>query len=193
MYNLKKNIVCFETIDSTQKEVWRQFEEDNIKDSLVIITKKQTDGIGTHGRKWINESKDNILFSIGINFEKKQNLKVTIENLDGVTTEIAKILIDTFYELYKINLIKIKMPNDLILNDKKIGGILTETKLQGNVLKKLVLGIGINTNQKNFIDENIKNIATSINKELNMEINNRLVIENFIEKFEKNLNRRIGI
>ena len=188
-----KNIVCFEIIDSTQKEVWRQFKEKNINDSLVVITKKQTNGIGTHGRKWINESKDNILFSIGINFENEQNIKVTIENLDGVTTEIAKILIDTFYELYKIDLIKIKMPNDLILNDKKIGGILTETKLQGNVLKKLVLGIGINTNQKDFIDENIKDIATSINKELNLEINNRLVIENFIEKFELNLNKRVGM
>ena len=195
MYNneikLDKNIIYFEEIDSTQKEIWRLFEKNKIKDSLVVITKKQINGIGTHGRKWINESDRNILFSIGINFENIDLNEIKINVLDGLTIQIAEMLIEVFKEIYNISSIKIKSPNDLILNDRKIGGILTETKLQGNNLKRLVLGIGINTNQIDFNDKVIKDIATSLKKELKISIDNDLVIKFFIKKLEKNLIKRI--
>ena len=195
MYNneikLDKNIIYFEEIDSTQKEIWRLFEKNKIKDSLVVITKKQINGIGTHGRKWINESDRNILFSIGINFENIDLNEIKINVLDGLTIQIAEMLIEVFKEIYNISSIKIKAPNDLILNDRKIGGILTETKLQGNNLKRLVLGIGINTNQIDFNDKEIKDIATSLKKELKISIDNDLVIKFFIKKLEKNLIKRI--
>lgn len=195
MYNneikLDKNIIYFEEIDSTQKEIWRLFEKNKIKDSLVVITKKQINGIGTHGRKWINESDRNILFSIGINFENIDLNEIKINVLDGLTIQIAEMLIEVFKEIYNISSIKIKSPNDLILNDRKIGGILTETKLQGNNLKRLVLGIGINTNQIDFNDKEIKDIATSLKKELKISIDNDLVIKFFIKKLEKNLIKRI--
>ena len=195
MYNneikLDKNIIYFEEIDSTQKEIWRLFEKNKIKDSLVVITKKQINGIGTHGRKWINESDRNILFSIGINFENIDLNEIKINVLDGLTIQIAEMLIEVFKEIYNISSIKIKSPNDLILNDRKIGGILTETKLQGNNLKRLVLGIGINTNQIDFNDKEIKDIATSLKKELKISIDNDLVIKFFIKKLEMNLIKRI--
>ena len=195
MYNneikLDKNIIYFEEIDSTQKEIWRLFEKNKIKDSLVVITKKQINGIGTHGRKWINESDRNILFSIGINFENIDLNEIKIDVLYGLTIQIAEMLIEVFKEIYNISSIKIKSPNDLILNDRKIGGILTETKLQGNNLKRLVLGIGINTNQIDFNDKEIKDIATSLKKELKISIDNDLVIKFFIKKLEKNLIKRI--
>ena len=183
--------IYFEEIDSTQKEIWRLFEKNKIKDSLVVITKKQINGIGTHGRKWINESDRNILFSIGINFENIDLNEIKINVLDGLTIQIAEMLIEVFKEIYNISSIKIKSPNDLILNDRKIGGILTETKLQGNNLKRLVLGIGINTNQIDFNDKEIKDIATSLKKELKISIDNDLVIKFFIKKLEKNLIKRI--
>ena len=110
MYKLDKNIIYFEEIDSTQKEIWRRFEENKINDSLVVITKKQTNGIGTHGRKWVNEFVGNILFSIGINFDCIQsdpnylNQKtVKIDKLEGITIQIAEILVKTFKEIYGMN------------------------------------------------------------------------------------------
>ena len=82
--------------------------------------------------------------------------------------------------------IDIKLPNDLIINNKKVGGILTETKLQGNRVKDLVIGIGINTNQ-NEISEEIKDISTSIKNEFNIDIDNYLIISEFCNMLEKRL------
>lgn len=188
MYNFRKNIICLNEIDSTQKEIWRQFNCNKINDSCVLIAKKQTAGIGTNGRKWINESDENIIFSIGINLENKD---ITISNIKDITIRLAKFLKEIFEQSYNIKEIKIKHPNDLILNDRKIGGILTETKLRGNLVKRLVIGIGINTNQKEFKIEEIKNIATSIYKELNFKVDNKLIIKLFLEKLEDFFNKEM--
>lgn len=100
------------------------------------------------------------------------------------------ILVEIFKRLYNIN-IQIKSPNDLVINDKKIGGILTESKLQKDLVKYLVIGIGINTNQEEFPKE-INNIATSIKNEFNIEIDNIKIITEFCNKLEEILEKRIG-
>ena len=69
-------------------------------------------------------------------------------------------------------------------NGKKIGGILTETKIQKEQVKKIVIGIGINTNQTEFTEE-IEDIATSIKKEYGIDVENEKIIERFCEEFEK--------
>lgn len=63
-----------------------------------------------------------------------------IEKLEGLTLKIAEILVTIFKNLYAISL-EIKYPNDIVYQGKKIGGILTETKLQGELVKYVVIGI----------------------------------------------------
>ena len=84
---------------------------------------------------------------------------------------------EIFYKLYGISL-DIKFPNDIYCNGKKLGGILTETKVQDGMVRCLVIGIGINTNQTKFADE-IKEIATSVRREFGFEVENRKVISEF--------------
>lgn len=60
--------------------------------------------------------------------------------MEGVTIEIADTIIEVFKKLYQISL-AIKFPNDIVYDGKKIGGILTETKLMGNIVKYMVVGI----------------------------------------------------
>ncbi len=91
-------------------------------------------GSGTHGRKWFTDEKNNIAFS----FLVEANCK--IEKLEGLTVEIAETMVEVFEKLYGISL-GIKFPNDIVYQGKKLGGILTETKLQGEVVKYLVIGI----------------------------------------------------
>jgi BirA family biotin operon repressor/biotin-[acetyl-CoA-carboxylase] ligase len=179
-----KENIYFEEIDSTQKEIWRRIDKKQISNGTVIMAGIQTDGIGTHQRTWYKENKDNIAFSICL----FPNL--TIDKLDNFTYEIAEILVKVFQDLYNIK-IDIKRPNDLIINNKKIGGILTETKIYGNIVKYLVIGIGINTNgtEKN---KEIENISTSINEEFNIKIDNFKVITYFCDLLECNLEKRIG-
>lgn len=174
--------IYYDEIDSTQKEAWRQVEKENIDNGTIIIASSQTAGIGTHGRVWHTEKNNNIAFSIVL-FPN-----CNINKLDNLTFEIAEIWVKIFKELYNIRL-DIKLPNDLMINGKKVGGILTETKLHGSDVRLIVLGIGINTNQKESSDE-IKDISTSIKDEFNIEINNCDVIGEFCNRLEKNLKNK---
>lgn len=173
----------YKKIDSTQNEIWRLIENKNIKNYTIVSSDIQTNGRGTHGRIWHTDEKNNIAFSIYI------ETNCNIEKLNGITVEIANNIVDIFDKDYGITL-DIKEPNDLIINNKKVGGILTESKVVSETVKFLVIGIGINTNKMNF-NEDIKDIATSIKKEFNIEIDTKEFIEKFCNKFYETIKRRI--
>ena len=188
--NLKTNFLgrdfyFYEEIDSTQNEIFRRIKKGQIINGSVIMADIQTAGKGTHGRIWHTDEKGNIAFSFYI------QTNCEIERLDGLTIDIAKILVDMFKEKYKIN-IQIKEPNDLMINNKKIGGILTQGKINGKYIRYLVIGIGININKKYFTND-IKNIATSIKNEFKVDIDREEVIAEFCNIFEKEINRRIKV
>ena len=187
LQNLKTNFVgqdfrYFEKIDSTQAEIWRQLENNTIKNGSLVLANLQTNGIGTHGRNWYIDEAGNITFSLFI----ETNCKA--KKLDGLTLDIAEIFIDIFKNLYNIKL-EIKSPNDIIYNSKKIGGILVQSKSYKEIIKYLVIGVGINTNGKIFNKE-IENIATSIKNEFNIEIDNLKVISCFCNLFEEIIIKR---
>lgn len=125
---------------------------------------------------------ENIAFSVFVEVNDNP------EKLEGLTTTLAQILVDVFKNLYNIDL-SIKLPNDIIYNGKKLGGILTVSKTVGDLAKYLVIGIGIDTNNmpKN---EEVKDLATSIKKEFGIDIDNKKVIANFCNLFEKELIKR---
>lgn len=188
--NLKTNFLgrdfyFYEEIDSTQNEIFRRIKKGQIINGSVIMADIQTAGKGTHGRIWHTDEKGNIAFSFYI------QTNCEIEWLDGLTIDIAKILVDMFREKYKIN-IQIKEPNDLMINNKKIGGILTQGKINGKYIRYLVIGIGININKKYFTND-IKDIATSIKNEFEVDIDREEVIAEFCNIFEKEINRRIKV
>ena len=160
-------IIHYEKIDSTQKEVWRKIEN-----GIIISADIQTEGIGTHGRTWYTTQKGNIAFSIGL----EPNLPV--QQFQNLTIEIAETILEVFEKLYQIKL-QIKYPNDIMINKQKVGGILTETKLQGEIVKYLVIGLGINTNNEE--------ISTSIKKEFGIEIDNSKVIEEICQRIGERL------
>ena len=167
----------YKIIDSTQLEIHRRIEQNNIENGLVIMADKQTNGKGTHGRIWHTDEGNNIAFSLYV------ETNCVYQKLDGITIEIAKTILNVFKKVYHIDL-QIKEPNDIVYNRKKIGGILTEAKVLKDKVKYLVIGIGINTNKQEF-SEDIKEIATSIKKEFNINVDNILIIEEFCKEFEE--------
>ena len=169
----------YKIIDSTQLEIHRRIEQNNIENGLVIMADKQTNGKGTHGRIWHTDEENNIAFSFFI------ETNCVCSKLEGITIEIAETILDVFKKQYNINL-QIKKPNDIVYNNKKIGGILTETKILKDKIKYMVIGIGINTNKERF-PEDIKEIATSIEKEFNINVDNMLIIKEFCKQFEEKL------
>ena len=101
----------YHKIDSTQLEIWRRIEENKIENKTVIIADIQTNGKGTHGRKWYTDEGNNIAFSFF------RQIDCEIDKLEGLTTEMAQIILDIFKELYQIEL-QIKLPNDIFYNGK---------------------------------------------------------------------------
>lgn len=91
---------------------------------------------GTHGRQWYTDEVNNIAFSFFIKTD------CTVDKIKKITIEIANIIIDILKRQYNIEL-KIKSPNDIVYNGKKIGGILTQSKLRGQLVKYIVVGIRI--------------------------------------------------
>lgn len=180
---LGRNSIYYKEIDSTQSEIWRLIENKMVLNGTLVFADIQTKGKGTHGRIWHTDEKNNIAFSFYIQMD------CNIEKLDGITLEIANIIVDIFKAQYKIDL-EIKKPNDIVFNNKKIGGILTETKVISGNVKHLVVGIGINTEKENF-SEDIKDIATSIKKEFNVDIAVKEFIEEFCNRFENEIIKRM--
>lgn len=181
---LGRNVIYYKKIDSTQKEIYRRIDKNNIKNGTVIFADIQTDAIGTHGRKWHTDEKNNIAFSIYV------ELNCNINKLEGLTIEIAKIIITILKHNYGVEL-QVKEPNDIYYNNKKIGGILTETKTNKEKVKYLIVGIGINTN-KNTFPEDISLIATSILKEFRVEVNTQDFISEFCNLFEIEIEKRLS-
>ena len=168
---LGRNCIHYKVIDSTQSEIWRFIKNETASNGTLIYTDIQANGKGTHGRVWHTDETNNIAFSFFI------EMNCNIRKLEGITLKIAKIITEILKTKYGINL-DIKKPNDIVYKTKKIGGILTETKVIRENVKYLVVGIGINTTKEKFSDD-IKDYATSIKKEFNADVN----VEDFIAEF----------
>lgn len=180
---LAKNAIYYKQIDSTQNQIWKMLENKNTPNGTLIMADIQTNGIGTHDRTWYTDEENNIAFSFFI------KMNCDIKKLDGITIKIAQIVLDVFKNLYDIQL-QIKAPNDIVYNGKKLGGILTQTKIIGENVKYLVVGIGINTEKQNFNIE-IEDIATSIKKEFGVCVDTKKFITQFCNKFENEILKRM--
>lgn len=172
-----RNFIYYEEINSTQK-LAKKLAQENIEEGTTIFADYQTDGIGTHERKWYSNKGENIAFT----FLLYPNCNIS--KLKNLTIEIAEKIVEALYELYKIK-VDIKKPNDLIIKGKKLGGILTETQISGETVEKLFVGIGINVHQTKF-NEEIYNIATSLEKEYpEIRFEREVITAKILNKLEK--------
>ena len=165
-------IIHLNTINSTNTYAKTIAEEK--ENGVVIISEEQTMGRGRIGRQWKSNKGEGIWMSIIL----KPNIKptkapfITLIAGASITKALNNIGIDT----------KIKWPNDIIINNKKIAGILTELSSEIDMINYVVVGIGINVKTLEFDDE-IRNIATSIYKE--GYDNSRVdIVRNILQEFE---------
>lgn len=171
-----KNIIFYNEIDSTQEDAKRRLND--LSNGTIIIADKQINGKGTKGKVWYTNN-GNIAMTIIL------KPKCKIERLSNLTIKIAEVMIDAICNIYKCQL-EIKKPNDILLNNKKICGILTESKSLGDDVESILIGIGLNVNEIKF-EKKLEEIATSLKKEFKKEFNREEIIVEFIEMFEKEL------
>lgn len=163
-----------EEIDSTNKYAHEHIAE--IKDKTIVYTSKQTLGRGRLARRWNFMGADNIYASIVL--KPSEQMKEIYSNL---TQYLCVVLCEVFEE-YNIEP-KIKWPNDIQVNGKKISGILAEGVIEKGKLLGLVLGVGINLNCQKEQFENISQPATSLNIETGMKIDKEKFLKKLSDKF----------
>jgi BirA family biotin operon repressor/biotin-[acetyl-CoA-carboxylase] ligase len=170
-----KNIFHFDNIDSTNIKA-KELAQNNIENGSIIIAEKQTLGNGRFNRKWVSPA-GGLWFSL--------ILRPTIAPTEA--PKITQIAAASIYKtLSDLNIMAtIKWPNDILLNDKKLCGILAEMKCDMDSVHYLVLGIGMNINiDESDFDESIKPIATSLKIEFNKQFERSKILANFLNHFE---------
>jgi len=170
-------ILKFKKLSSTQEKAKELIKENKNNSSwIVIFSKEQTKGKGRKGNKWYSPE-GGLYFSIILPPFKIKKL----ENLTILTAYIiAKKLKDNF-NLEPL----IKLPNDILINGKKICGILTENTILGERVASSIIGVGINTNLESFPKE-LKNKATSLKIETKKEVDNEKLLREIITELKKN-------
>ena len=150
----------------------------------IVICDKQTYGRGRHGRKWISTPYKDLAFTIII----PKNYIMDGQSL----VNIACISIVTTLEKLKI-FARIKHPNDIYIDNKKISGILCEQIVKDKVITQ-VLGIGINVNS-NFQDlEPIQDkLYTSLLLELGKKVSREKLLRNLIETIDQTIQKQIHL
>lgn len=177
-HNLKsdfigKNIIHLETVDSTNNYLKKIGNE--VEEGTVVISEEQTSGKGRWGRTWSSKAGEGIWMSM--------ILKPKIEpNKAPFITLIAGAAIVKALNNLKVKA-TIKWPNDVIINNKKISGILTELSAEIERVNYVIVGMGINVKQMDFEGE-LKDKATSLYKE-DYNLSRIDIVTEIIQEFEK--------
>ncbi len=167
-------IINLDEIDSTNEYLKRMSKDGwNSEEPLVVTAQYQTSGKGRRGRSWVTQPGTTLMFSV------MMKPKLTLNDCSMLTLVMAlavrRALCDMDIET------KIKWPNDLVLNKKKICGILTEAIAETG---QIIIGVGINTNQDSMPDD-LKDSATSILMETDDCVDHDSLLDNIIYHFEK--------
>lgn len=180
---LGHDVRYFNEIDSTNTEAKRIAEETQGRkgNGLIVAADMQTSGKGRRGRSWSSPHGTGLFFTI--------LLKPDIDpsNAPMLTLVKALAVVKGITEITGLDA-KIKWPNDVVLNGKKIVGILTEMSAQVDYVNHIVVGTGINVHQTEFPEE-IAKTATSLDIELKkqgkeLQISRAELLAAILKKFE---------
>ena len=165
----------FDTISSTNDYLLKE-EKSKDKDLKICIAEEQTKGRGRRGKSWISPKFKNIYLSLSSYLKK--------EDLSGLSIAVA---VSVSIVLRKFNVTSlIKWPNDLLVGNKKICGILIETT-KVDELTKVVIGIGINVNME--YSELIDQEWTSIKLEKKQSVDRNSIFTEMINQLCITLNK----
>ncbi|MCI9122765.1 MAG: biotin--[acetyl-CoA-carboxylase] ligase [Eubacterium sp.] len=153
-----------------------QLAEEGAPHGTLVVTDRQDNGRGRRGRKWETPPGT----AIAMTFLLRPKIR---PNNASMLTIVAAMAVVRGIEDETGLKVGIKWPNDIIINSKKVSGILTEMSAQIDYVNHIVIGIGINVQTEDFPEE-LRDIATSLYLELGRKINRAALIEKICEYFE---------
>ncbi|WP_309384072.1 biotin--[acetyl-CoA-carboxylase] ligase [Cerasicoccus frondis] len=182
------NWILLDECASTNDEAMRKLTE-GAQSPLVVISRRQKAGRGRLGRRWHSDDDGNLMLSFGVRPDKPPafmqrftvwvglRLAARLSNYSGVS-------------------VKAKWPNDLLINGRKLAGILTEARMDSDRMRELILGLGLNINSAvdTWPDE-VRNIATSLayasKQRFSMSAATALILTELVRAYEDYQNGEI--
>jgi BirA family biotin operon repressor/biotin-[acetyl-CoA-carboxylase] ligase len=173
-----REIIFFDTINSTNTYAM-ELADMGYPDGTVIIADAQKGGKGRLGRKWLSPQGKNLYMSI--------ILRPTIQPKDAaILTLMSAVACASAIKQLSSVPVSIKWPNDIMVSDRKLGGILTEIKADMDRIFHAVIGIGININfEAEDMPDEIKAIATSIKNESGSAQSRTLIAIEIIKELDR--------
>ena len=175
-----KELIFLNEVESTNTYAMNLLRNVNVAEGAMIITPNQTQGKGQRGSTWNSEIGSNLTISCILKphfLAIKNTFYLSKISALAVYEVMTELLPSSQYD------IKIKWPNDILVNNKKIAGILIENNFNHELLQHSIIGIGININQINFNE--LLNTATSLKLLMNIDIEKDMVLEKLCHYLEK--------
>jgi BirA family biotin operon repressor/biotin-[acetyl-CoA-carboxylase] ligase len=135
-------------VGSTNKYAFDLCKNKDAKEGEVFLAKEQYEGRGYHANSWLSEPGKNLTFSLILQPDFILPARQFL-----ITQFISLAILDLLNELIHQENMHIKWPNDIYINDVKVGGILVQNTIIGNAFEYSIIGIGLNVNQKEFSAE----------------------------------------
>ncbi|HMD14767.1 MAG TPA: biotin--[acetyl-CoA-carboxylase] ligase [Bacteroidota bacterium] len=170
-----KKIFAFDVLDSTNIKA-KSLALDNVPEGAVVIAEHQIAGKGRLGRIWISETGKNLTFSVII------RPQISLQHL-GILSLYAGVSVARAITKVTDKTVQCKWPNDVLLNGKKVCGILSESVTTNHSLTAVIIGIGININQRNFSSE-LYGKATSLAIETGKEFDRWTILAAVLKEME---------
>lgn len=148
-----KEVLYFDTIDSTNTKA-QELAEKGYPSGTLVVADKQESGKGRRGRSWVSPSGTGIFMTLMIKPDINPNNASMLTLVAALA--VAKAITSVTGEEAMI-----KWPNDIVVNGKKVCGILTEMNAQFDYINHIVVGIGINVHNESFPGE-ISQMASSL-------------------------------
>ena len=171
-------IIHYKKVQSTNSLLSKLVTDNKTHDNLVIVADYQTEGRGQRAKKWQSVKNKNLLFSVYIS---PDDCFVDQKIYFNIITSLS--IVYTLDKYIKDSEIQIKWPNDILVNNHKISGILIESTVLKEKIKKIIIGVGININQVRF--PFTENNPTSIKKILKKEFDKQVVLMDFLKNFSQ--------
>ncbi len=137
-------LIKLNAIDSTNTFLKQLTATTPVENFTVVSAEHQTNGKGQRGSEWLIESGKNLTFSVL--YANNSNFNINLFTLNVV---VALSVVEGLQSVSAATF-KIKWPNDILAENKKIAGILIENSIKSQTQTQSIIGIGINVNQENF-------------------------------------------
>lgn len=169
-----RRVVYLTSTGSTQ-DIARREAESGAPEGTIVLAEEQTKGRGRFDRVWVSPAGKNLYLTLIMRppLERLRSLSIVAPLAVALAVEDATGLEP-----------RIKWPNDVLINGRKLSGILIESEIAGETVKYALVGAGININLDIDQSPEIAHIATSVKRELGHESAREELLAGFLNRFE---------